>query len=99
MAKKNAGNASRFYVDDVYDLVLVRPMDMNEAHIAPYNSVAPKWQGVRAMFLASHEVSERIKTKGCPLPTWRTQQEHFKLIVSKRREFVRKMKASSGISE
>lgn len=99
MAEQNNGKASCFFFDDECDLVLVRIVDMTEAHLASYSSVAPKWQGVRAMFMSSHEVTMRFKDRGCALPKWRSLQEHFKLIISKRRAHVKKMERPSGVYE
>lgn len=94
-----ADKAGRFTFDDTCDVVLVRIVDMAEAHVATYSGVAAKWQGARAMIVASHELQKRVKDRGCPAPTWHTLQERFKLMIKKRREYVKKQEKASGASE
>lgn len=91
--------AQRFTFDDKCKMVLVRSTDLSETHLANYSNVSANLSGLRAMFMASHELMERIKKRGCDPPTWLTSQERFKRLVTRRRAYVKKVEAESGASE
>ena len=80
-------------------MVLVRVVDLSEAHLVTNNSISERWEKALVMFLESNEVSERIKEPKCKPPGWRSLQERFKLIVKKRCAHLKKQESASGVYE
>ena len=78
-----------FTFDEKCDVVLVRVVDLSEANLATY-SVSERWEEALVIFLASSEVSERIEERKSRYSGRRSLQESFKLILKKRRAYVKK---------
>lgn len=89
----------RFRFNEELDLVLLRCIGLNNAHMAGYGEAESKWDEVLSMFCAAHEAVPRLEVGGFAAPKACTITERFMLLIRERRAEVRRNLVSSSIAE
>ena len=93
------GHTKKFRFSIDVDLVLVRCVGLNNAHLANYDEVESKWEGVHSMFCAAPEIVRKLENESIAPPKARTLTERFTQLIRDRISESKRNIAALGVSE